>query len=43
MYHFNLQNTRAESCHMLILLFYEKVTPWFNDGLLVLFKQQSRW
>lgn len=28
---------------MLILLFYEKVTPWLNDGLLVPFKQQSRW
>lgn len=28
---------------MLILLFYEKVTPWLNDELLVPFKQQSRW
>lgn len=43
MYHFNLWNTRAEYCHMPILLFYERVTPWLNDGWLVPFKQQSRW
>lgn len=43
MYHFNLWNTRAEYCHMPILLFYEKVTPWLSDGWLVPFIQQSRW
>lgn len=34
MYHFNLPNTGAESCHMLIWLFYERRTWALSDGCL---------